>query len=104
MDINMAYTDFQDIEKSILTAFDDLDNPEDSAMFEEYLIKNLALYFDKYEAELDTSVEEPAIAADAAPDEPADADLGAGLEDAASIELQEVIKHLNIDDIIENLL
>ena len=101
---NMAYTDFQDIEKSILTAFDDLDNPEDSAMFEEYLIKNLALYFDKYEAELDTSVEEPAIAADAAPDEPADADLGAGLEDAASIELQEVIKHLNIDDIIENLL
>ena len=101
---NMAYTDFQDIEKSILTAFDDLDNPEDSAMFEEYLIKNLALYFDKYEAELDTSVEEPAIAADAAPDEPADADLGARLEDAASIELQEVIKHLNIDDIIENLL
>ena len=30
-------------------AYDDLDNPEDIRLFEEYLIKNLALYFDKYE-------------------------------------------------------
>ena len=101
---NMAYTDFQDIEKSILTAFDDIANPEDSTMFEEYLIKNLALYFDKFESELDTNVEEPAAAASAVAD---DSGLESGVEaddDIASIELQEVIKHLNIDDIIENLL
>jgi|10_taG_2_1085330.scaffolds.fasta_scaffold33546_2 hypothetical protein len=113
---NMAYTDFQSIEKVILSAFDDLDNAEDSTMFEEYLIKNLALYFDKFESELDTNVSEPEEAADAELDadvETADTDLEGGLEgdlelddeaDAANIELQEVIKFLDIDDIIENLL
>ena len=106
---NKAFTDFQTIEKVILRAFDDLDNPEDRDLFGEYLIKNLALYFDKYEADLEPSVEEPAAAADAvlggpgtAGDEPA---LEPGSdEEVANIELQEVIKHLNIDDIIENLL
>ena len=39
----------KNIEKNVLTAFDDLDNPEDMALFEEYLIKNLALYFEKWE-------------------------------------------------------
>ena len=113
---NMAYTDFQSIEKVILSAFDDLDNAEDSTMFEEYLIKNLALYFDKFESELDTNVSEPEEAADAELDadvETADTDLEGGLEGdlelddeatAANIELQEVIKFLDIDDIIENLL
>ena len=49
------------------------------------------------------SVEEPAMAADAAPDEPeVEADEEAA--DFANIALEEVIKHLNIDDIIENLL
>ena len=106
---NKAFTDFQTIEKVILRAFDDLDNPEDRNLFGEYLIKNLALYFDKYEADLEASVEEPPIAAAAelggpgtAGDEPA-VEPGAD-EEIANIELQEVIKHLNIDDIIENLL
>ena len=100
---NRAFTDFQDIEKSILTAYDDLDNEEDINMFEEYLLKNLALYFDKFESELQTNVEEPAMAADAAPDAP---EIEADEEgaDFANIALEEVIKHLNIDDIIENLL
>ena len=108
---NRAFTDFQNVEKVILTAFDDLDNPEDLTLFEEYLIKNLALYFDKFESELEVNVEPPPEAADA------EANVEAGLEAAtdldtdietdeevANIELQEVIKHLNIEDIIENLL
>jgi len=103
---NKAFTDFQTIEKVILRAYDDLDNPEDRNLFGEYLIKNLALYFDKYETDLEATVEEPPIAADAVADgpgvEPA-IEPGAG-EEIANIELQEVIKHLNIDDIIENLL
>jgi len=99
---NRAFTDFNDIEKNILTAFDDLDNPEDTAMFEEYLLKNLALYFDKYESELQTNVPEPAAAADAVADVPAaDAE---DMDDIAPIELQEVLNLLDIDDIIENLL
>jgi len=98
---NRAFTDFQDIEKNILTAFDDLDNPEDTAMFEEYLIKNLALYFDKFENELQTNVEEPAAAADAVANMGGDEEVDA---EVASIELQEIANLLDLDDIIENLL
>tara|TARA_B100000029_G_scaffold311698_1_gene304214 strand:- start:63712 stop:64590 length:879 start_codon:yes stop_codon:yes gene_type:complete len=108
---NRAFTDFGKIEKDILTAFDDLDNPEDLAMFEEYLIKNLALYFEKYENELDDEPEAPLEAADAEPD-PLQADLeGEETEDlegeeteAPEFELQEVLQHLDLDDIIKNLL
>jgi len=101
---NRAFTDFHDVEKNILTQFDDLDNPIDMDMFEEYLIKNLALYFDKFENELNAEVEAPAIAADAEPNMPsASSELGAEGE-IANIELQELIKHLDIDDIVENLL
>ena len=56
---NRAYDDFQDIEKNILVAYDNLDNPKDIQMFEEYLLKNLALYFDKFEGELAGQVDEP---------------------------------------------
>jgi hypothetical protein len=101
---NKAYTDFQTISKVILRAYDDLDNPDDLNMFEEYLIKNLALYFDKFESDLETTVEEPAIAADAEQNlgvDDAEADISGEEEE---IELQEVLGHLNIDDIIKNLL
>jgi hypothetical protein len=105
---NRAFTDFHNVEKNILTTFDDLDNPEDIAMFEEYLIKNLSLYFDKFENELSVDVEAPDIAADAEAGGPgtADAELDdiEPEDDIANIELEEVFKHLNIDDIIKNLL
>jgi len=110
---NMAYTDFQSIEKVILSAFDDLDNAEDSTMFEEYLIKNLALYFDKFEAELDPTATEPEEAVDAEVDADVEGeeaglegtdDLGLEAEEVANIELQEIAKFLDIDDIIKNIL
>ena len=72
-------------------------------MFEEYLLKNLALYFDKFESELQTNVEEPAMAADAEADAPQPEVEDEG-DEMANIALEEVVKHLNIDDIIENLL
>ena len=105
---NRAFTDFHNVEKNILTAFDDLDNPVDTEMFEDFLIKNIALYFDKYENELSTNVEEPDAAADAVPGGPG-TQAGGSMEeeptdDIANIELQEVFKHLNLDDIIKNLL
>jgi len=101
---NRAFTDFTDIEKVILTAFDDLDNPSDMAMFEEYLIKNLALYFEKYENELAGDVEAPAAAMDATADVDVESELGSGETDIPEFALEEVLRHLNIDDIIENLL
>tara|TARA_R110000824_G_scaffold28907_1_gene96653 strand:+ start:5203 stop:6048 length:846 start_codon:yes stop_codon:yes gene_type:complete len=105
---NRAFTDFHNVEKNILTTFDDLDNPEDIAMFEEYLIKNLSLYFDKFENELSVDVEAPAIADDAEAGGPGTASSAPEdiepEDDIANIELEEVLKHLNIDDIIKNLL
>jgi len=106
---NRAFTDFQDIEKNILTAFDDLDNPEDMALFEEYLIKNLALYFEKWEGELQNNVEPPAAAADAEPDEPLDVtgaedDAGSPETEMPEFELQEVANFFDLDDIIKNIL
>jgi len=100
---NVAYDDFKNIEKIILTSFDNLDNPEDIAMYEEYLLKNLALYFEKFEAELSPTAEVPTAALDAAADEPLDpaADTETGIPEFS---LEEVLKHLDIDDIIENLL
>ena len=100
---NRAFTDFSKIEKDILTAFDDLDNPADISMFEEYLIKNLALYFDKYETELREDPEEPAEAAEASA-EGEDSFGGDDVTDVPEFELEEAIKFVDIDDIIRNLL
>ena len=85
----------------ILTTFDDLDNAEDITMFEEYLLKNISLYFEKYEGELQTDVTPPAETEDAVPDEDLD---GETETDVPEFELQEVMKLLDIDYIIENLL
>jgi len=105
---NRAFTDFQDIEKGILTAFDDLDNAEDIAMFEEYLLKNLSLYFEKFEGELQTNVEAPPESINPVADDPPAAeapdDAAAAETEMPEFELQEIMKFLDIDDIVENLL
>ena len=102
---NRAYDDFQDIEKNILTAFDNLDNPKDIQMFEEYLLKNLALYFDKYESELQVDVPEPAAAQDAQADEPAPApeEEGEPETDIPDFELEEGME-INLESLIDKLL
>ena len=100
---NRAFTDFGDIEKVILTAYDDLDDPTDTAMFEEYLLKNLALYFEKYEGELQTNVEAPAAAQTSPEDTFSGADTSAAT-DIPEFALEGLLQHLDIDDIIENLL
>jgi hypothetical protein len=103
---NKAYDDFQDIEKNILTAFDNLDNPKDIQMFEEYLLKNLALYFDKFESELQVDVPEPAAAQDAQADEPAAApaaEEGEPDTDIPDFELEEGME-INLESLIDKLL
>ena len=59
---NRAYTDYKDVEKSVITAFDDLDDPGDRAMFRDYLLTNLKLYFERFEEELQADLPEPDIA------------------------------------------
>jgi cytidyltransferase-like protein len=56
---NKAERIYPNIEKSIVDYYAELDNPEDQEMFYDYLIANLKLYFDKWEGEMSTSVEEP---------------------------------------------
>ena len=74
---NMAYTTFKKIESQIIDAYDMLSNPEDQELFFDYLIANLKLYFDKFEAEIQPSVPEPTNKEyDSAKEEPA-----AGAED-----------------------
>ena len=56
---NRAYTDYKNVEKNIITAYDNLDDPQDRGMFGDYLLTNLKLYFDRFEEELQPSVPEP---------------------------------------------
>ncbi len=56
---NMAYTSFRKISQYILDAYDTLANMEDKNVFVDYLVTNLKLYFDKFEAELQATVVEP---------------------------------------------
>jgi len=56
---NMAYTSFRKISQYILDAFDMLANTKDKEVFIDYLLTNTKLYFDKFESELQKTVEEP---------------------------------------------
>ena len=56
---NMAYTSFRKISQYILDAFDMLANTKDKEVFIDYLLTNTKLYFDKFESELQKTVDEP---------------------------------------------
>jgi hypothetical protein len=56
---NKAERIYPNIEKSIVDYYAELDNPEDQEMFYDYLIANLKLYFDKWDSEMSSGVEEP---------------------------------------------
>jgi len=59
---NHAYTSYRKISQYILDAYDSLANPKDKQVFLDYLVTNLKLYFDKFEDELQSTVEEPTTA------------------------------------------
>ena len=56
---NMSYTTFRKISQYILDAFDMLANTKDKEVFIDYLLTNTKLYFDKFESELQKTVDEP---------------------------------------------
>ena len=56
---NMAFTTFKKVSQYILDAYDMLANSEDKKIFVDYLVTNMKLYFDKFEQEIQKSVEEP---------------------------------------------
>jgi len=56
---NMASKTYDNIEKNIVDSYAILSDDADRKTFRDYLITNLKMYFDKYEAELDTEIKEP---------------------------------------------
>ena len=56
---NKAERVYPTIEKSIVDYYGELDNSEDQEMFYDYLIANLKLYFDKWDSEMSSGIEEP---------------------------------------------
>ena len=56
---NFAYQSFNKVERQILDAYANLENDEDQELFYDYLLTNLKLYFDKFEDELQNSLQEP---------------------------------------------
>ena len=59
---NKAINSFDRIERIILDAYAVLDDEKDQDLFYDYLLTNLKLYFDKFEAELAASEVEPTTA------------------------------------------
>ena len=56
---NFAALTFNKVENQILDSFESLGDQEDRTVFEDYLLTNLKLYFDRFEEELQPTVPEP---------------------------------------------
>lgn len=84
---NFAQATFDKIETQILDAFALLSNEEDKKLFEDYLITNIKLYFDKFENELDPDITEPTT--DEYENEKDNVDDEEGLEDTEDTEGEE---------------
>lgn len=56
---NDAYTSFKKIKNQIIDSYSGLSNEKDKNIFYDYMIANLKLYFDQFEEELQSTVEEP---------------------------------------------
>ena len=98
---NKAYTDYKNVEKNIITAFDDLDDPKDREMFKDYLLTNLKLYFERFEEELRTDLPEPDIATPEGADiaEPAgEVEAGLGLQERINLDMDEIVGWLLSSD------
>jgi hypothetical protein len=92
---NRAYTDYKNVEKNIITAFDNLDDPNDREMFRDYLLTNLKLYFERFEEELRTDLPEPNI------ETPPGAAMATELEpppQELSIDTEEIVEWLSSND------
>jgi len=58
---NMSIMTYDKIEKNILDSYNILSDNEDQKVFYDYLLTNLKLYFDKFESEMSSQIEEPQV-------------------------------------------
>tara|TARA_Y100000310_G_C20570778_1_gene757896 strand:+ start:49 stop:933 length:885 start_codon:yes stop_codon:yes gene_type:complete len=118
-----AYTDFSNSKTVLRDAYSNLDNAEDKVDFRDELPRQIILYGRQYENSLKPELgasEVEDLNVDVGPGEPEAMTATGGApvpedplavepetppeEEAANLELQELLSHLDIDDIIENLL
>jgi hypothetical protein len=92
---NRAYTDYKNVEKNIITAFDNLDDPNDRDMFRDYLLTNLKLYFDRFEEELATDLPAPDIGM---PPEAVPVPAGGMPLEEVLIDTEEIVEWLSYED------
>ena len=78
------------IDKNLITAFDNLDDPDDRAMFKDYLMTNLNLYFERFEEELPADLPAPEI------ETPEGADIATGEE--VAFDTEEIVEWLASHD------
>ena len=78
---NMAYSSFKKIERNILDSYELLSNDEDKELFYDYLITNLKLYFDKFEDELASNLDEPTTPEYDQAKDATETDMDAGISD-----------------------
>ena len=61
---NVAFDSFKQVENQIVDAYEILSDEEDQTLFYDYLLKNLDLYFDKFEADMQPMPNVPEIIPD----------------------------------------
>ena len=79
---NVALQSFNKIEQNILDSYELLSGQEDRQLFYDYLLTNLKLYFDKFEDELKSAVDEPTT-----PEYEQEKETQGGLEGEEDLEL-----------------
>jgi len=79
---NIAFEAFKKVENQIIDAYDVLSDNQDQKLFSDYLLKNLDLYFDKFETEMEAVPDTPELV----PDEEADMSMD---DQGQDIELDE---------------
>jgi len=95
---NRAYTDYKNVEKNIITAYDNLDDPNDRGMFGDYLLTNLKLYFDRFEEELQADLPEPDI--DINPEDMgASPGAGSAPEEPMGLDVEEMLEWLVLNEL-----
>ena len=61
---NIAFEAFKKVENQIIDAYDVLSDNQDQNLFYDYLLKNIDLYFDKFETEMESMPETPDLVPD----------------------------------------
>lgn len=61
---NVAFESFKKVSSAIVDSYDVLSDPEDQDLFYDYLLKNIDLYMNKFESDIDPTPEKPEVLPD----------------------------------------